>query len=455
MIKNIFEHERYQLIMLLAIFGYVLFSIPFPQVSGFFRALFLIGSLPIFFYYRNKIFQEPMFIMLGLAIVATIISWINSLSVIPQYAKDLPEIDRAARLFIFIPMAYWLRGKPKSIYLLFILFSASFILGMSIKSDFIDSFMRGLNGDRVDFDIKNAQYTSMFGGIFSILSLFGFCFFYLNSKKYEFTKIRLITALVLALFAIFFITITVISQSRMVFLGILMIAVLFPFLHKIAYGHKGAIKLIISYVATIVLISLVGYCLLPVILDRFNQSDTNTVQKLLNFDWNNIPMSNIGIRINSWIEASKWIADHPFIGVGERGPAAVIMLSQVFAERINEHYDIIVGLRHLHSFHMDALVTYGLFGFAILNGTYIVMLCSLVKLRNHIPHSEHWILLALCIVVYWLTINGFESFNFRTYGVLTHNVFMAAFYTFAITHHLFPTHTDETNNENRGSCQQS
>ena len=449
---KIYEHQKYQLLMLLSIFGYALFSIPFESLGSIFRAIFLIGTLGIFFVHKDKIYKDPMIILLALAILSSIASWINGLLVVQQYTKPFPEIDKLARLFIFIPMAYWLKGKPKLIITLFIMFMTGFILGAIIKSPFINEFMTGINGSRVDFNIKNAQYTSMFSGICFLFSLFMTSL----TIKIRNKKNRYLSCLFLVFFlvsSLFFFTMTMISQSRMVFLGVLVVIALFPIIFKISFSDSGYKKLIYLYFATFIVIIILGFFTLPLLEKRIDSGEITAVVSALKLDFNNIPMSSAGIRINSWIEAFHWISQYPLFGIGDRGSAIVIITSKMFADRIDEAYTTIVGLRHLHSFHMDTLVCYGIFGFLVLNGTYFVMLRSLIRIRSVVLNANYWIMLAICVVVYWLTINAFESFNFRTYGVLTHNVFMAGLYSFALTHRLFPTLSDETNNENSGSCQ--
>ena len=435
-IKHIFEHDRYHLVMLLAVFGYALFSIPFPAMGNFCRALLLAGSLGMFFFHRKTLFKDPMIIVLGLSIGIALISWINSQFVIPHSAKDFPEFDRLARLFIFLPMAYWLRGKPRAIFLLFALFAIDFILGMFVKSNFISDLLRGLeDGYRPDFNIKNAQYTSMFSGFFFILSFFLIYKVINLSKDVKSKSLYLVGSFIILAF---FFIITMVSQSRMVFLGFIMIIITFPLLHKIAYGSTSIKKTILFYVIASLLLVLLGFLLYPYLDQRFSYGETHTIYKVLHLDFTNIPMSSAGIRINSWVEASKWIVLHPLVGVGIHGPGEVIINSHLFQSRIDEDYATILGLRHLHSFYMDTLVSYGVIGLFILLSMYFFVVRSLLKLKNVLPDSSFIILLALCTVVYWLTINGFESFNFRTYGVLTHNVFMAGLYSFAFSRRLFP-----------------
>lgn len=449
--ENMFKKEQYRSIMLLAIFGFVLFSIPFSNISNIFRVILLIGSLGIFFYHRDSIYKDPMIIFLGLAIVSSVISWGNSFINIPSMAKSAPEIDKLARLFIFIPIAYWIRGDRKLIFFLFLSFAFSFTIGMIVKSNFVMEYINGINGNRVDFSIKNAQYTSMFSGLFVLL--IAFLITHLKIKNFSSKKICILSYSLLLVSLLFFLSIMVISQSRMVFFSFVFVLLAYPILNKMAFKRSGIKKMLFFYAGTIIIMTLLFFLVAPTLESRFSGRDIQTINDIMNLNFENIPMSSIGIRLNSWFEASHWIAAHPFFGVGVHGPSAVIETSALFTARVAENYKILEDLHHLHSFHFDTLVMYGVFGFLVLNGTYFIVLRSLLKLSSNYKYLNIWFLLASCVVVYWFTINGFESFNYRTYGVLTHNIFMAAFYTFALTHRLFPTLLDEKNNENSGSCQ--
>ena len=429
-LKNTFESKIYSNIMLLSVFMYTFCVVPFPELSDLFRAIFLTGSLGVLYIHKKRIYKEPMVILFFLVILIQILSWINSLIYIPEFANSVPKIDRLSKLFLFIFMAYWLKGKVNNVYVLWGCYILGFLVGCIVSSDFTNEFRLGLQGMRVDFNIKNAQYTSMFSGLSFIFCFYCFILLSYTKKLTDNIKIRVIGSIFLFIFSFFLSTIVIISQSRMVWLGIAMSIMILPILLSIFRKKINVKYYIIGYVLffSITILSLIK--VLPLVEHRSSEGDMQAIYKILNLDITNIPMSSVGIRFNSWIEATHWIKEHPLLGVGPNGPGLVISQSKLFNDRINESYASIKTLRHLHNFHLEVLVSYGFIGLLLIYSLYINLPRSLFLIREKLPNANLWIFLSLCCITYWLTINSFESFNSRNYGVYSHNVFFAGLYTF-------------------------
>jgi O-antigen ligase len=219
----------------------------------------------------------------------------------------------------------------------------------------------------------------------------------------------------------------------MVWLAILITIGTLPIL--LAMFNKN-IKLkhcIIGYSLTFTLIFFGLKDIAPMIEKRSGEGDMQAIYKVLNLDMNNIPMSSVGIRVNSWIEASYWIKNYPLFGIDSNGPELIISQSKLFNDPINKNNPTIKTLRHLHNFHIEILVSYGLVGLLLIYALYINLTRSLFSIKETLPDANLWIFLSLCCITYWLTINAFESFNSRNYGVYSHNVFFAGIYTFYLT----------------------
>ncbi|MUK26541.1 O-antigen ligase family protein [Aliivibrio fischeri] len=432
-LKNSFESKAYNNIMLLSVFMYTFCVVPFPAISDIFRTVFIIGSLGIFYFHKDKIYKEPMVILLFLIILIQILSWLNSLIYIPEFSNSAPKIDRLGKLFIFIFMAYWLKGEINNVYILWGCYIIGFLLGCIINSDFINDFISGLQGKRVDFNIKNAQYTSMFSGLSFI-----FCFFHLillsfTKKLTSNIKIRITISTTLFILSVLFFIIIIISQSRMVWLAILITITLIPLLFSIC-SEKIKLKYILyGYVIIFIFMFFIIKEISPIIEKRSGEGDMQSIYKIINFDTDNIPMSSVGIRLNSWMESIPWFNAHPILGLDSNTPGLIISQSELFSKRINENFGIIKGLRHLHNFHIEMLVSYGIIGLLLIYALYINLPRSLFLIKDKLPDANLWIFLSLCCITYWLTINAFESFNSRNYGVYSHNVFFAGLYTFYLS----------------------
>lgn len=429
-LKNTFESKIYSNIMLLSVFMYTFCVVPFPAISDVFRAVFIIGSLSIFYFHKDKIYKEPMVILLFLIILVQILSWTNSLIYIPEFSNSAPKIDRLGKLFLFVFMAYWLKGKVTNVYILWGCYVLGFLIGCIVHSDFINELYLGLQGNRIDFNIKNAQYTSMFSGLSFIFCFFYFILFSFTEKLTQNIKFRILGSIGLLILSVLFFIIIIISQSRMVWLAIVITALLLPILLSIFSEKIKIFHFIIGYLLLFSIMIFSLKVLSPAIEKRSGEGDVQVIYSLLHLNFDDIPMSSVGIRINSWIEASHWIKKHPLIGVDANAPGLVISQSKLFNDRINESYVTIKTLRHLHNFHIEVLVSYGVIGLLLIYALYINLPRSLFLIKDKLPDTNLWIFLSLCCITYWLTINAFESFNSRNYGVYSHNVFFAGLYTF-------------------------
>lgn len=431
---EVFKSKRYHVIMLASIYLYALLNVSFPSIGGAFKVVIILGSLGIFYVHRKSIYKEPIVLLLFATLILQVASWYNSTIQIPEFANNTPKIDRLAKLFLFFLMAYWLKGSIRKVFILWTCYIAGFFIGLYNQSGhFFHELYIGLTGVRVDFNIKNAQYTSMFSGASLLISILLFYVVAIKNKLLLSNSLRLILSTVALLSIVFFSTMVVITQSRMVWLGIMVPLCLFPLAKYLSYKDTNFKTLIASYLVIITL-SLVT---LGTSLSHFKTrsvGDTQTIDKVLDFDFQNIPMSSAGIRINSWVEASNWVKKHPILGVDAEGPGLVIKRSKIFQDRYLENESIIKNLRHLHNFHIEVLVSYGLIGLAIIYILYLYIPYSIIKLQNN--KLQEFALFSLLFISYWLCINFFESFNSRSYGVFTHNIILAGLYTFALNKHL-------------------
>lgn len=431
---EVFKSSRYHIIMLASIYLYALLNISIPSIGGAFKTIIILGSLGIFYVHRKSIFKEPIVLLLFATLILQGASWYNSTIQIPELANNAPKIDRLAKLFLFFLMAYWLKGSIKNTFILWTCYIVGFFISLYTHSyNFFHELNLGLTGVRVDFHIKNAQYTSMFSGVSLLISILLFHSIALKNKFLLNNNVRLLFSVFAIASILFFLIMVIITQSRMVWLGIIVSLFLFPLAKYITYKNTN-FKVIIASYLVIITLSLVT---LGTSLSHFKSrsvGDTETIYKVLNFDFQNIPMSSAGIRINSWVEASKWVVRNPILGVDSEGPGLVIKQSKMFQDRYLENEITIKSLRHLHNFHIEVLVSYGLIGLIIIYILYLYIPYSIVKLKDN--KLQEFALFSLLFVSYWLCINFFESFNSRSYGVFTHNIILAGLYTFVLNRHL-------------------
>jgi O-antigen ligase len=420
-LKNIFENKYYSSVMLFFIFCYTFFNIKYNHVGDIFLGLFLIGSLPIFTIYKDKVYKNPIVLIFIMILILEVLSWTNSLIYMPEFADNTPKIDRLGKLFVFFIIAYWLNANIKNIILLWFFFILGFIVAIGVNMNINNIIELAQNQQRVDFFIKNSQFDSMLSGTSFLMSL---SLFYLTTKSSKFNKnTKNIILFGLFLLIILFFYLVIITQSRQVWLG-LVSTIFVGSLSYILINKKFNFKILV-----------IGFISIVAIL--FTISNINTVQKrIMNekdvyksiFQENKaIEMSSIGIRVNSWLDAKDWIARHPIIGLDSEAISEVIQQSKRFNSDLKKQYG------HLHNFFIETLVAYGFVGLFLIFAMYYFIIKSIKS--SDLPEEEkkYYLLLAICFLTYWIVINNFETFNSRIIGVFTHNIIFASFFTFHIT----------------------
>ena len=436
-LETLFQSSKYRYFVLTSIYLFSLTAVPFDNVSNLFRSIFILCSLPIFIIERKHIFKDRMLKLLGLALLIQIASWLNSLIYLPDIANSGPKIDRLAKLFSFVFIAYWLKGSLRNVYLLWGTLAVGFILGCFVHVDFFTEVARAMSGTRVDFAIKNAQFTSMFSGISLLISVFILSQLLLKKKPFEGIstplKIVLSTAIILAF--IFFTFITIVTQSRQVWLALAFTLVVSPIFYALVFPKSNRKRIAMSYL--LIAITFVGLSQSEIIQQRAMR-ETGTLQTILSGDLDNIPMTSIGIRVNSWIAASDWIKERPLIGSDAEAISEVIKQSDKFTGSLK-------GFGHLHNYHIETLVAYGFLGLLLIYILYYWLVRSLFITKKQQPELSDITLFSLMFVTFWACINFFETFNGRSFGVYTHNIMFAGFYTFYLTSSLKKTVKKEDN----------
>ncbi|MCP4323531.1 MAG: O-antigen ligase family protein [Psychromonas sp.] len=423
--KKIFEHKNYSLIMLLSILLYSLFEISSVEIAKKMQLIFIIGSLPILFYHKDRIFKDPMFQLLGLALLLQIASWLNATIYLPDIASEVPKLDRLAKLFSFIFIAYWLQGNLRNVYLLWGTLAVGFIIGCFVNVDFFNEISKALNGTRIDFEIKNAQFTSMFSGISLLIS--GFILPQVLSNKKPFQAIttshKVLLSILIIIASLFFAFISIVTQSRQVWLALALAFFMLPIFYALIFPKSNRKLIFISYLLIGVIFT--GLSQLEMIQKRV-LLDTGTLQTIISGDLDNIPMTSIGIRVNSWILATDWIKERPILGSGAEAISEVIQQSDKFTGELKK-------IGHLHNYHIETIVAYGSLGLLLIYTLYYWLVRSLFITRIQQPELSALAVFSLMFVTFWACINLFETINARSFGVYTHNIMFAGFYTFYLT----------------------
>ncbi|SJL83549.1 O-Antigen ligase [Vibrio palustris] len=403
--------------MLVLLFTSVLLSVGFEDIGKNIFILFLVLSIPMLWIERHTLRKDPVLWLLGALLLAQLASWLNSLHYFPNFALEMPNLDRLAKLFSFVLIAYWLRGSKQIIPWLLMAFSAGIIIAVLADPNFHSQWIRAMNGQRVDFAIKNAQFTSMFAGVGMLIHLFGYHWIRQRFSQYQRWGMLLLNTLMLGALT----WLLIVSQSRQAWLGLAVALGLLPLFLAHVYQQCRGKKLVLFYV--IILLCGAAFSQSSIIEKRLNQ-ENSVMDTIAAGDWQHIPMSSVGIRFNSWIEASKWISAHPWLGSSSAAIEEVIAQSPKFSVSLKQRFG------HLHNFHIETLVAYGVLGLLLVYTLYYWLLRSLFISMRHDADLKPYMVFAYTFLAFWLVINCFETFSSRTYGVYTHNIIFGCLYTF-------------------------
>jgi O-antigen ligase len=145
--------------------------------------------------------------------------------------------------------------------------------------------------------------------------------------------------------------------------------------------------------------------------------ESDVIANIATLEWENIPMSSVGIRFNSWVESSKWIRENPIIGTSKESIHLVIKHSEKFQQSKAKD----VG--HLHNYYLETLVAFGIIGLVFIF-VYYAYIFIVIKNKG----SKEEFLLLSSFLVFWLVINNFESFNSKYYGLYIQNIVLAGIF---------------------------
>ncbi len=404
--------------MFFCVVGFVLFKRLYRDIGDVFIFLVFLGTIISVCNNFRALKKDPIFIAFFVSFLIPIISWANSKIQIPEFSRDLPNPFFFYDFFFFWFIAYWTRGKSNRIAVVLSSYCLS-IIGIYItnSNDFVGDLLLGLKGVRIDFNVVNAQYTSLFAGFGLIASAFIFIVKVGLSKKLE--AIKKSTAFALS---IFFVVIIIVTQSRQVWLALAACLFCAPLANRLIFGSHVRLRAMISAYLVLALITF-GAFNVDTVQQRLN-SESNALSKIANFDLDSVQASgSVGLRIHLWSEAWEWIEERPIFGSGEESRQLVIRESATLPEEVRTTFT------HLHSSHLETLLSFGVVG-AIL--VYFLILWPVIYttlLSDQSPRKT-WTAFSFIVVIFWLTVNFFESYFYSSNGIFVFSVFYGIIYSF-------------------------
>ncbi len=356
-------------------------------------------------YYGGKLRKTAVAWLFLAAVLIPFASWCGALLQHPQWAESSPKVHRLTSWFIFIPVAVWLGGKERNVFILWGVALLGLVAAPWLSGAGLAEIQRGFAGGRIDFGLHNAQHMGMLYAV-ALLGLVVFHRrFLLPWNRWGLLRLFIWLSLLFVCSSA-----VVFSQSRGVWLGLAcaIIGSLFAAIKLSDNRQLRVAKLFkLSYVALFVLLLVfINISSFKEIVQKRIIAEVPVIEQLADGNIDDIGFTSIGIRLHSWQEAFSWIEKRPFLGWGGEGRKLVIQESPIQGR-----------YHHLHSSYFDLLVNYGLLGGFLLAGLFIWFFSQSLKARSNGAVPADVVFFALLFMFFWLVVNVFESYMFYSSGI--------------------------------------
>ncbi|GAB2796802.1 hypothetical protein GCM10027040_24170 [Halomonas shantousis] len=400
---------------------YALCRVMWPQLgSPAETATAVLGLVALLVWGRGLRRSAAIWLLLA-AIAVQVLSWGLGYYHHPQWIDDNPQIDRLAKLFIFIALAWWLGGSTRNTLLLWSLALVAFLAALFVQGNGLPEWWLGLQGTRVDFNIRNAQHTSMFFGS-GLLGLVAFSHRSIYRQRLVVWRLALWSvAVTLCLAGI------VITQTRAVWLALVIALPVMGGLWLWAFRRRQDTKItrrnLVTGAAALVVLGIgTGDLAYDTVETRLEQ-ERAVIEMLASGDIAEVPYSSIGIRVQTWRAASEWIAERPLVGWGSDGRSLAIDQTAWLPEEIKQQFG------HLHNYFLEVWVAYGVLGLAVFIGLAAwVGRATWLAWRGGVMPGD-MALFGAAFFVFWVIVNQFESYNSFWTGVYVHNLVLGGLVT--------------------------
>lgn len=370
---------------------------------------------------RHQLKSDLVFKLLVLAgVIPWLLFGINALIDFETASRYLSVKD-LLKLFLFLPLAWWTGGARAGARRMLTIAFLGLITAIVLDPNLIDSLARLFSGGRVDFGIHNAQHGALFSGLVLLFCLCSFSLRKYNEPDSNRVYALLFLAVLISLLGL------VGTQTRAAFVGLFacgFVALVQGVRHRYHVG-QNRIYTVRAFLVLAVVAGLLAWSARDILHDRIVREKA-TIQVLLTGDLEELPFSSIGIRIHSWAEALKWIAERPVTGWGRKARIDVIQLAEHFPDEVKAIYG------HLHNGYLEILLGFGAVGLF-----YLFIFWWVVLKRIKLAASKDLYAFAFYSSVFFLVLNLFESFLVKSSGVFAVALFMAAGYSQYLAKNLY------------------
>lgn len=400
---------------------YSSFRILWPELGklGEYSTAFL-GLIVIFLYGRQLRRSAALWLLLAVILVQTLSWWLGILHH-PDWMDGDPRVDRLAKLFIFIGVAWWLGGSTRNTLIIWGLALILYLPATLIHGDGINEWVLGLQGERAGFGIRNKQHGAMLFGV-ALLGVFVFFKRFCAPGRFRLARILLWCSL-LTVCSIG----VLISQTRAIWLALLAalsVAGITWLLYKgrsqLTLGNLK--KFTIGFALFLILITGASMKFHNTLTERVDQ-ESQVISQVARGEFEDLPYSSIGIRIHTWRAALDWIEQRPLVGWGSQGRSLVIDHTEWLPDSIKKNFG------HLHNFFLEIWVAYGFLGLIVIGALAVwIGRATWLAWRGGVLPSDI-ALFGMAFFIYWMIANQFESYNSFWTGVYVHNIILGGLVT--------------------------
>jgi O-antigen ligase len=275
---------------------------------------------------------------------------------------DLDGARRLLKLWLFLPLAYWLGGDTARIERFLLCVLVGFMLGRLVDVDWF-SIPTVATGDRLRLGFSSVNHFGCYAATVFLGLLAYTGRFWQVTDGYD-------PRLAWSLRGAWILTATIVlywmlaSQSRGAIGALLLTLVLCVFLVGYLHGQHATLLLLgLIAVGTLV----VGLVASGPIAERV-AVESGTLPMILRGDWSGIPFDNTGIRLHMLRYGRIWWLERPWVGHG-------IGASEGMLASVLEFH----GEKHLHNTLIDNLVRLGVVGTLLLQCLFISVFVALLR----------------------------------------------------------------------------
>ncbi|MGQ4879981.1 O-antigen ligase family protein [Billgrantia sp. LNSP4103-1] len=374
----------------------------------------LLGLLALLIWGKGLRNTAPLWLLLAVLIVQGV-SWTAGYWHHPEWVPSHPKLDRLAKWFLFLGMAWWLGGSTRLTYLAWAMAVAGLVASVVLPEGSVQQWRLGLEGQRVDFGIHNSQHISMFFGVALIGLLCLSKGILAAGRGIWVRRVAWLVAITVCLVGV------AVTQTRAVWLALSLVLVttaLVAVLYHYRKRREGLPKKRFIFLLPVILalLSAMLYYAFHDTIERRLQAEEQIIAQVLEGDWENIPYSSIGNRVHSFRAALQWFSERPLVGWGENGRSLVMKHTEWLPEQSRQHFG------HIHNTMLEVMVAYGLLGLVVVSLLVFWIGLGSWKAWRAGVMPDGMALFGFAFFGFYFIVNQFEAYGSFWSGVYVQNL---------------------------------